>query len=44
MSYIVYNEFRYGEAVEMMVEYSFAEEVEYVKQDQAYEVDGEVGI
>ena len=28
----------------MMVEYSFAEEIEYVKQDQAYEVDGEVGI
>ena len=26
----------------MMVEYSFAEEIEDVKQDEAYEVDGEV--
>ena len=42
ISYIVYNEFRYCEAVEMMVEYSFAEEIEDVKQDEAYEVDGEV--
>ena len=28
----------------MMVEYSFAEEIENVKRDEAYEVDGEVGI
>ncbi|XP_078360544.1 uncharacterized protein LOC144644837 [Oculina patagonica] len=36
----VYEGSRYREAVEMMVEYSFAEEIEDVKQDVAYDDEG----
>jgi len=33
---------RYCEAVEMMVEYNFAEVIEEVREDTAYAVDGTV--
>jgi len=38
----VYDEMRYCEAVEMMVEYNFAEVIEEVREDTAYAVDGTV--
>lgn len=40
----VYDEMRYCEAVDMMVDYSIVEVVEEIKADAAYAVDGAVSM